>query len=775
MANHSDDLRVTAYVFDELPVRERLAFEAEMEQSAELRQLVAETRDTVESLRGEMRAEEKLVLSPEQRNRVLAGLAGADATASPVGLSTASSGHRNGRAKRRLWRWLGGVGAVAAAVVLMVSCWSLSSYRRSWQSQVAIGARAPAEMAREVVVAEHRVSDQARQRSASLRRTISLPAVSAAPSPATQPHAAEADGVATALSVPYQQSDGVRVDAVSAPADQGDSAGSISAGRLALAEGLRVRELATRYRWQALGGLNGPGGYGGGYQGGNGVGHTVDELERLPADSPHLGLGPGAAGDRYDVILENEFVRANDAPLSTFSIDVDTASYAKVRMFLSQHRQLPRPDAVRIEELVNYFPYSYEPPADERPFAAHLAAAACPWNPDHRLVRIGIKGREMPVSERPASNLVFLLDVSGSMDQAQKLPLLKRGMKLLVDQLSENDRVAIVVYAGAAGLVLDSTTGDQKAKITQALERLSAGGSTNGGQGIQLAYQTALDHFIPGGVNRVILCTDGDFNVGTTGTGQLVRMVEGQARAGVFLSVLGFGIGNHNDAMLEQVSNKGNGNYAFVDTEREARKVLVDQLSATLVTIAKDVKIQVQFHPARVAAYRLIGYENRLLAAQDFNDDTKDAGEIGAGHTVTALYEVVPADSTMASTPSIDPVQQQVPGEPAEAAAGDELLTLKLRYKEPDGDTSALLEFRLPDRDLAFSRADRDFQFAAAVAGFGMLLRDSRYKGDATYAGVLEIAAAAAADDTSGYRQEFLDLVRTAAGLSGGDHGQGAR
>jgi Ca-activated chloride channel homolog len=492
-------------------------------------------------------------------------------------------------------------------------------------------------------------------------------------------------------------------------------------------------------------------------------GMTLEEsLEDMPTRADR-GLGPGLGGDRYATIDENPFIPVKNEPLSTFSIDVDTASYSKVRQYLLQHNTLPRPDAVRIEELINYFRYEYEPPAGDDPFAAHIEVAECLWTPAHRLVRVGIKGREIERDSRPTSNLVFLLDVSGSMNQPNKLPLMKRGMKMLVDQLGENDRVAIVVYAGAAGMVLDSTTGDQKPVVMNALDRLQAGGSTNGGQGIRLAYQAALDHFVQGGVNRVILCTDGDFNVGVTGTDELVRLVEENAKRGVFLTVLGFGMGNHNDAMLEELSNKGNGNYAFIDTDAEARKVLVEQLSGTLVTIAKDVKIQVEFNPAQVSAYRLIGYENRLLAAQDFNDDRKDAGEIGAGHTVTALYEIVPADAAgQLTTPPVDELRYQQHGDLTGEAKSGELLTLKIRYKQPDGDTSTKLTFPVADQGYRFGQASKDFRFAAAVASFGMLLRNSQYRGNATYAGVLETAQEAAEGDTTGYRQEFLTLVRAA-------------
>ncbi len=479
------------------------------------------------------------------------------------------------------------------------------------------------------------------------------------------------------------------------------------------------------------------------------------------------GQGPGQGGDKYDLIVENPFLSAKQNPLSTFSIDVDTASYSKTRMYLFDHNQLPPADAVRIEELVNYFVYDYQGPSDEHPFAANVEIAQCPWKPEHRLVRVGIKGKEMPQQERPLSNLVFLIDVSGSMNQPNKLPLLQRGMKMLVDQLGENDRAAMVVYAGAAGLVLPSTGGDHKQTIMDALEKLQAGGSTNGGQGIQLAYQVALDNFIPGGTNRVILCSDGDFNVGTTSTSDLIRLVEEHAKQNIFLTVLGFGIGNHNDAMLEEISNKGNGNYAFIDTDNEARKVLVEQMSATLVTIAKDVKIQIEFNPAQVSAYRLIGYENRLLAAEDFNDDTKDAGEIGAGHTVTALYEVVPVGVTSdVKVATVDPLRYQTENDTTDLAMSDEMLTLKIRYKPPQADESQLVAYAVSDGGQSFATATPDFKFAAAVASFGMLLRDSAHKGEANYDSVLEIAQEGAVGDQSGYRAEFLAMVQRALELA---------
>jgi Ca-activated chloride channel family protein len=481
---------------------------------------------------------------------------------------------------------------------------------------------------------------------------------------------------------------------------------------------------------------------------------------------PGEGEGPGQGGDRFNRIEENKFLLVKDSPLSTFSIDVDTASYAKVRQYLQENSTMPPPDAVRIEELVNYFDYNYSPPADEHPFAVHVAGSDCPWRPEHKLVRIGLKGREIERSQRPVSNLVFLIDTSGSMMPPNKLPLVKRGMQMLSDQLGENDRISMVVYAGAAGLVLPATSGDDHPKILEALERLQAGGSTNGGVGIKLAYDTARENFIKGGVNRVILCSDGDFNVGVTSQSELIRLAEDNAKSGVFLTVLGFGIGNHNDAMLEQISDKANGNYYFVDNESEARKVLVDQMTGTLTTIAKDVKIQVEFNPAKVASYRLVGYENRLLADRDFNDDKKDAGEIGAGHTVTALYEIKPVkagDGPIDLNDSeIDDLKYQKPREVAPGANADELLTVKLRYKQPDGDKSTLLSVPLKDSTARFSEAPADMQFAGAVAMFGMLLRGSEHAGQTNWDTVLEIAGSAVGEDRNGYRAQFVELVKAA-------------
>ena len=467
----------------------------------------------------------------------------------------------------------------------------------------------------------------------------------------------------------------------------------------------------------------------------------------------------------YDHILENPFLDAKTNPLSTFSIDVDTASYSNIRRFISEG-SLPPKDAVRVEEMINYFTYDYAQPTDQKPFAVHVDLASCPWETSHRLVRIGLKGKEIATDKRGPSNLVFLLDVSGSMTPPERLPLIKQSMRLLVEKLTENDRVAIVVYAGASGLALPSTPGNQKEKILSALESLEPGGSTNGAEGIQLAYKVAADNFIKGGVNRVILATDGDFNVGVTNQGDLIRLIKEKAKTGVFLSVLGVGTDNLKDSTMQKLADKGNGNYAYLDSLDEARKVLVQQMNGTLVTIAKDVKIQVEFNPARVASYRLIGYEKRMLRKEDFNNDKVDAGEIGAGHTVTALYEVVPVGVSANPTANVPPVDPLKYSKPEKAtSSSDEMLTVKLRYKKPDEDKSQLIERPVLDSNAAFASTSPDFKFAAAVAEFGMLLRDSEHKGNGTFGTVLEWAQEGKGSDANGYRAGFIELVRKAQAL----------
>ena len=467
----------------------------------------------------------------------------------------------------------------------------------------------------------------------------------------------------------------------------------------------------------------------------------------------------------YDRIEDNSFVSPRVEPLSTFSIDVDTASYANVRRFLTQGT-LPPADAVRIEELVNYFRFDYPQPAADAPFSVTTEVSACPWNPAHRLALIGLQARRL--EDRPGRrNLVFLLDVSGSMSPPDRLPLVRTAMRMLVDTLTAQDRIAIVVYAGSSGLVLPTTSGDQKDRIHEAIARLSAGGSTNGASGISLAYKVAQEQFVPGGINRVILATDGDFNVGVTSQGELIRLIEEKRQAGVFLSVLGVGDDNLKDSTMEKLADKGNGNYSYLDTLHEARKVLVAEAGGTLVTVAKDVKIQVEFNPAHVGAYRLIGYENRLLRREDFNDDRKDAGEIGAGHTVTAVYEIVPPGA-MRDLPAVDSLKYQKSAGPGLAGGSSndlshELMTVKLRYKAPDGDTSKLMTHAVGNRTAPLSD---NLGFAAAVAELGMLLRSSEHKGTSSYRDAAALARAHRGRDESGYRAEFIRLVELASALS---------
>ncbi len=449
--------------------------------------------------------------------------------------------------------------------------------------------------------------------------------------------------------------------------------------------------------------------------------------------------------EAYHRIDDNAFVAVADSPLSTFSVDVDTASYANVRRFLRQG-QLPPKDAVRIEELINYFRFDYPAPGDEAPFSVSTSVAECPWKRDHELVLVGLQARRIADDQVPPRNLVFLLDVSGSMASANKLPLLKSAMGLLVDQLTERDRVAIVVYAGASGLVLPPTPGDRKGTIRAAFAELQAGGSTAGGAGIQLAYEVARESFIQGGVNRVILATDGDFNVGISSQGELSRLIEEKRKTGVSLSVLGFGEGNLKDSTMEMLADKGNGNYSYVDTLQEARKVLVTEAGSTLITVAKDVKLQVEFNPRAVSAYRLIGYENRVLAHADFGDDAKDAGDIGAGHSVTALYEIVPAGGKTVGR-AVDPLKYQEPRRASASAGAGELMTVAIE-DAPPADSA-------------------DVRFAAAVAAFGMLLRDSEHKGTATFADVLELARGGQGQDAAGPRAEFVELVEAAQALAG--------
>ncbi|HEX2976593.1 MAG TPA: von Willebrand factor type A domain-containing protein [Bacteroidales bacterium] len=467
----------------------------------------------------------------------------------------------------------------------------------------------------------------------------------------------------------------------------------------------------------------------------------------------------------YASVNENGFRSVQANPLSTFSIDVDNASYSNIRRFIN-NGQLPPADAVRIEEMINYFRYDYPEPAGEHPFSVYTELTGCPWNKEHQLLHVGLRGKNIDKTSLPPSNIVFLIDVSGSMGEPNKLPLLKSAFGLLINELRPQDKVAIVVYAGAAGLVLESTPGNKKEAIRSAIDNLEAGGSTAGGEGLKLAYSEAEKNFIKGGNNRIILATDGDFNVGESSNGGIERLVEAERSKGVFITVLGFGMGNIKDDKMEIIADKGNGNYAYIDNLQEARKKLVSEFGGTLFTIAKDVKFQIEFNPSRVKSYRLIGYENRLLNEEDFNDDKKDAGEMGSGHNVTALYELVPAGKDSESNPSVDPLKYQSKKEVSQSKDySSEYLTIKLRYKLPDGETSRLLEKPVKGYVADFEDASDNLKFAAAVAEFGMILSDSQFKGNSSFESAAQLAKEARGEDTDGYRAEFVRLVNTAHDL----------
>ncbi|MBT3378677.1 MAG: VWA domain-containing protein [Lentisphaerae bacterium] len=468
--------------------------------------------------------------------------------------------------------------------------------------------------------------------------------------------------------------------------------------------------------------------------------------------------------EKYDVIKRNRFHSPIVAPLSTFSIDVDTASYTNARRFLMQDER-PPPDAIRTEEFINYFPYTFAAPVEgEPPIAVHLEAASAPWQPKHRLVQVGIRGRELDWEKRPANNLVFLLDVSGSMNTPNKLPLVKASLSYLVGHLDARDRVAIVVYAGSSGLVLPSSPADDTGAIADAIEGLGAGGSTNAGEGIELAYKVAAENLLKDGNNRVILCTDGDFNVGLTDRGELTRFVAEEAKKGIQLTILGYGMGNYKDDMLETLSNSGDGNYGYIDSRNEARKVFVEELTGSLFTIARDVKIQVEFNPTQVQAYRLIGYENRLLDAEDFNDDTKDAGEMGAGHSILALYEVVPPGVAF-QMPDVDELRFQTT---QTTDKGDELLVVKVRYKLPGEDESRLLSLPLKDGGKELKDASPDFRFAGAVAGFAMLLSEDPGVEGLTHDYVRSLASDSLTGYSDAHRRECVTLIDRAKAIADG-------
>lgn len=500
--------------------------------------------------------------------------------------------------------------------------------------------------------------------------------------------------------------------------------------------------------------------------------------------SPAFGSGNGiddeATGnfntESYDNITENRFLKAKDNPLSTFSIDVDAASYSNMRRFLNMG-QLPPAGAIRIEELINYFHYEYPQPTGEDPFSINTEISDCPWNNDNKLVLIGLQGKKVPVENLPASNLVFLIDVSGSMDEPNKLPLVKASMKMLTDQLREKDKVAIVVYSGHTAVELQSTKGNEKSKIKDAIDGLEAEGFTAGGAGLKMAYNIAKQNFVKGGNNRVILCTDGDFNVGPSSDDEMIRLIEEEKKSGVFLTVLGFGMGNYKDSKMQKLADKGNGNHAYIDQLSEARKVLVNEFGGTLFTIAKDVKLQVEFNPAKVQGYRLIGYENRLLNKEDFNNDKKDAGELGSGHTVTALYEIIPAGVKSDLLEKVDPLKYQSNEVPlSKSSHTDEIMTVKFRYKAPDAEVSKLIEHPVMDLHISIAKTSDNFRFAASVAEFGMMLRNSEFKSGASFSNILALAQGARGNDEEGYRSEFIRLVQNTEPLmKGNDKGNAGK
>ena len=750
-----NDPRLTAYALGELSGPEANAVKEAIGNDPELLAFVEETKETAAFLTGELAQEAQPRLSPAEREKIVP-----------------SEKKKLGWFSLNAWTYSGLGLAVAGIVAVLVTPRVLDEARVRQE----IIAKAPVEQtAQEAEESAKKDSYPAfAEKSANM-----VPGKPALKQPAAAP--AESSQVAAEDVADYESSESF------APMAGLKSAGGSLADRIEMAPSeYKAKKMAVPSSGKGFGSarIGSAGGGGAGTEGASMARERVQIAPPLAKCAPGGGFGcmpqpepptqwngpaDGLGGESYSTIIENPWIKPTAEPLSTFSIDVDTASYANVRRMLNAG-QLPPKDAVRIEELVNYFPYDYKPPTDGKPFAVHVEMAETPWSEGNQLVRIALRGKDVAVKDRPKLNLCFLIDVSGSMDEPNKLPLVQESLKLLVDQLRDQDRISLVVYAGSSGLVLPPTSGDSKRRIKDAIDNLKAGGSTNGGEGIQLAYQTLQSGFVKGGVNRVILASDGDFNVGVTNEGDLVKLIEEKAKTGAFLSVLGFGMGNYKDSTMMKLSDKGNGNYAYIDTLAEAKKALVEQAAGTLITIAKDVKIQVEFNPAYVSAYRLVGYEKRLLNKEDFNDDTKDAGEIGSGHTVTAIYEVVPAGKNPPG--SVDPLkyqkaEQKAAEEKAVGVKNGEALTVKLRYKDPDGSTSKLIEVPLKHEPKAFSKASGEFQFAASVAAFGMLLRDSEHKG---VAGFEPIAATAAKhtrvnDKENEHRKEFVELVRKAARL----------
>ncbi len=750
----TDDPKLTAYALDELDPAERAEVEQLLREHPQAAAELAEVRSVATLLESTLRNEEAPPLSAEHRDAVLRAVPQSKVIAGPS-----------------WWRSWQGASVAAACAVFGFGAWAIFQTMTEPRPQVAVTTPKKADEGPTISVPnpEPETKSEALLAVNEAPAPVAAPIAPSAPMPITATPPMPTGGkitVNTGNLLAKAEPVVSQVPTISPKADIIDITSQTASARpLAIAPAKRL----------PMGGL--PGTMAGRVGAGRPKaayafkpssqpmpitrGRSADSKPALGVDGLSAFADTDAAGstEAYDAIEDNAFKRVADEPLSTFSVDVDTASYANVRRML-RDQQRPPQGAVRIEELVNYFTYDYEQPSGDAPFSVNLEVATCPWEPTHRLLRVGLKGKDMARKDRPAANLVFLVDVSGSMNSRDKLPLVKESLQMLVDQMRDQDRIALVVYAGSSGLVQDSTS--DKADIRRAIANLEAGGSTNGGSGIQLAYRTAREHLVKDGTNRVILCTDGDFNVGTTSQSELVKLIERERKSGVFLSVLGFGTGNLKDSTMEKLADKGNGNYAYVDGIGEAKKVLVDQMVGTLVTIAKDVKLQLEFNPAQVGTYRLIGYENRVLAAADFNDDRKDAGEIGAGHTVTALYELVPpgADKATVDALKYQPTEKAKPAVPADLKK--ELLTVKLRYKEPTGDTSKLLEFPLNDSGNKWEQSSPDFRWAASVASFGMILRDSPHRAGASWDLVSELAAEAKGEDRKGYRSEFLQLIEKA-------------
>ncbi|MCG3149688.1 MAG: hypothetical protein PCFJNLEI_03153 [Verrucomicrobiae bacterium] len=760
-----NDPKLTAYALGELSAADRQTFETALAEDPAARQEVERIQLAAGMLKERLDSEPCPRLEPAQRNVIYEKLTPAE---TPVGFR---------------W-WAGALAGVAALVLIAGLMLPALNTSRGKARQLQVYSQANERFALTAPPKGERPAlDQVDDALNTTPAPVAAPAVEEPvilPTPVMSPPPSDKEikvirGTATVFDSKLSSSGGlhaetVQLRATSAYSNPTFQDGSGPRGQFGSEGGLRNATLSKAPMSGPPGSAGGdmdiasarkPSGSGGGLYRPENESRVVRQVPfRRESEFATVKESPGT--ESYAPVYDNPFYVVTDQPLSTFGLDVDTASYSNIRRFLLNN-QLPPRDAVRIEEMLNYFSYDYPAPRGREPFSLYVEMGECPWNPAHQLALVGLKAKDITAREQPPLNLVFLIDVSGSMQPANKLPLIKQALRLLVPQLSARDRVSIVVYANNARVALPSTRGDQHRRILSVIDELNADGGTNGGEGIQNAYAQASENFIKGGVNRVILCTDGDFNVGITDQSDLTRLIKDKAASGIFLSVFGFGMGNLKDSTMQKLANNGNGHYAYIDDLDEARKVLVDQARSTIITVAKDVKLQVEFNPAQVQAYRLIGYEKRALAARDFNDDRKDAGDIGAGHTVTALYEIVPAGEAVGE-PGVDALKYQ-PAKNRPAVNG-EWATVKFRYKNPDADKSQLLTAALKNSGLRWRTASDDFQFAAAVATFGMVLRDSPQKSESNLNLAFELATAGRGRDANGYRSEFADLVKRAGELS---------